>query len=400
MSQHPDHPPSSLPGEIAAVVGEMLATIGDQMHVVARLAMLTRDLAESTALQSADPALRQQITELSDRLAPAARSGGARIGLAEEQARRRHAVLDLYASTDLSNYAIAHQAGVDESTPAKILRKARAAGDRRAAQGDLRRQQPQADQAALSPAYPQAPHDGLPENGGNASPEWPVESGASGICPAEGEEVVPAPAVEEEAATTVDPAPAPELDIVGIDLGSTADRIGVYPPQARPSAIDALRAANKRILRQPTEMELADELDDEPQPRRPEPEARRGPAGLAQRVAARVERPQEPVKPVTKAIPLTEAEVGMPILHVDRKAKTVIGPLGTWGGCTDIVLSVMDRLADGNLYGQPVLQKLAGFNRPETFSTVLKRWKEELQAIGVEMYSRPAGVRLQRQEIV
>lgn len=395
MSQHPNASPSPLAGELAAVIAEVVTAQANAMHAVARLAQLTRDLVEGTALRSSDAALFQEIADLTAGTAPRA----AHRTLAEEQAQRREMVLDLYATTDLSAYAIARRAGVDGSTPAKILRKARAAGDRRAAEGDLRRQ-PAADQAAPSPAFPSTPHDGLPENGGNASPEWPVESGASGICPAEGEEVVPAPDVGEAVAPAVDPTPAPEPDIVGIDLGSTADRIGVYPPQARPSAIDALRAANKRILRQPSEMELADELDDEPQPRRPEPEARRGPAGLAQRVAARVERPQEPVKPVTKAIPLTEEEVGLPILHIDRKAKTIVGPLGTWGGCTDIVLTVMGRLADGNLYGQPVLQKLAGFNRSETFNTILNRWKEELQAIGVEMYSGPAGVRLQRQEIV
>lgn len=398
MSQHPNASPSPIAGEIAAVIGEFVTAQANAMHAVARLAMLTRDLVEGTAPQTSAPEVRQEIADLAQRLPPVAAEPRT------NRAERREMILDLYATTDLTGHAIARRAGVVLDTPRKIIRKAREAGDRRAAQGDLRRQ-PAADQAAPSPAFPSTPHDGLPENGGNASPEWPVESGASGICPAEGEEVVPVPGVEEAAATAVDPAPAPESDwtkpigiIVASDPAAATATVATTPTGR--SAIDALRAANKRILHQPSEMELADELDDEPQPRRPEPEARRGPAGLAQRVAARVERPQEPVKPATKAIPLTEAEVGMPILHVDRKAKTVIGPLGTWGGCTDIVLTVMDRLADGNLYGQPVLQKLAGFNRPETFNTVLKRWKEELQAIGVEMYSGPAGVRLQRQEIV
>ncbi|KMO18885.1 hypothetical protein QR78_14320 [Methylobacterium indicum] len=141
------------------------------------------------------------------------------------------------------------------------------------------------------------------------------------------------------------------------------------PTEAGHSVIDALRSANERILRPASEMELADELEDEPAPRRAVP--------------------QEPV-----------TEVGLPILHIDTKGQKVIGPLGTWGGCSPIVLTVMARLADGNLYGQPVLQKLAGFARPETFDTVLKRWRDELREIGVEMFVGPAGIRLQRQEIV
>ncbi len=402
MSQHPNASPSPLAGEIAAVIAEVVTAQANTMHAVARLAMLARDLAQDTALTPPDAALFQEIANPTAPAHPAAHT---------DRADRREIILDLYATTNLTGYAIARRVGVALDTPSKLVRKARAAGDRRAAQGDLLRRDQPADQAAPLRETPSTPHDGLPENGGNASPARPEETGALGKAPAQGEEVVPAPSAGEELTTSDDPAPAPELAIVGVDLGLGPARTGIHDPdrvlvagtREHRTVIDALRSANERILRPAAEMELADELEDAPPPRRAapqEPVTKRGPAGLAQRVSARVERPQDPAKPTTKAIPLTEAEVGLPIIHVDRKAKTVVGPLGTWGGCPDIVLAVMTRLADGNLYGQPVLQKLAGFNRPETFASVLKRWKGELQDIGVEMYVGEAGVRLQRQEIV
>ncbi|WP_048428195.1 hypothetical protein [Methylobacterium indicum] len=372
MSQHPNASPSPLAGEIAAVIGEFVTAQANAMHAVARLAMLTRDLVEGTAPQTSAPEVRQEIADLAQRLSPvvAAEPRTNRTGL-------REIILDLYATTNLTGYAIARRVGVALDTPSKLVRKARAAGDRRAAQGDLLRRDQPADQAAPLHATPSTPHDGLPENGGNASPARPEETGALGKAPAQGEEVVPTSRAGEELTTSDDPAPAPEPNIVAVDLGKVMGVVSdvsgltamLKPTEAGHSVIDALRSANERILRPASEMELADELEDEPAPRRAVP--------------------QEPV-----------TEVGLPILHIDTKGQKVIGPLGTWGGCSPIVLTVMARLADGNLYGQPVLQKLAGFARPETFDTVLKRWRDELREIGVEMFVGPAGIRLQRQEIV
>ena len=172
-------------------------------------------------------------------------------------------------------------------------------------------------------------------------------------------------------------------------------------------------------------MELADELTDEPAPvstRRNEeqieriaaaaervaakaqPKPRATPAGLARRVAPKVERAPEPAAPpapVIRAVVPTESEVGLPILLVDRKAKTVTGPTGVWGGCSSIVLDVCERLADGRLYGHPLIQGIAKVAREETFGLMLARWKSELKAIGVEVYDgKGYGIRLQRQEPV
>ncbi len=94
------------------------------------------------------------------------------------------------------------------------------------------------------------------------------------------------------------------------------------------------------------------------------------------------------------------AAIGLPILEIDRKAQRVIGPFGDWRGCPIIILNVLEKLIDGSTQEISVLQKLAGFNRPDTFDTVMKRWKDELHEIGVEMITGPDGIRLQRQEIV
>ena len=400
MSQHPNASPSPLAGELAAGIAEVVTAQANTMHAVARLAMLARDLAQDTALTPPDAALFQEIANFTAPAHPTAHT---------DRADRREIILDLYATTNLTGYAIARRVGVALDTPSKLVRKARAAGDRRAAQGDLLRRDQPADQAAPLRETPSAPHDGLPENGGNASPARPEETGALGKAPAQGEEVVPTSRAGEAVAPADDPAPAPEPDrtkpighVLGPVSGSTAE-IVLKATAEGVSVLHALREANARLMAEHTEMEFADELEDEPAPRRAvpqEPVTKRGPAGLAQRVSARVERSQEPAKPTTRAIPLTEAEVGLPIIHVDTRGQKVVGPLGTWGGCSPIVLTVMARLADGNLYGQPILQKLAGFARPETFDTVVKRWRDELREIGVEMFVGPAGIRLQRQEIV
>jgi hypothetical protein len=402
VSQHPNASPSPLAGEIAVVIAEFMTAQANQMHALARLAQITKDLVEGTALQSGDAALFQEIADLTAGTAPRP----AYRTLAEEQAQRRETVLDLFATTDLSVYAIARRAGVDGSTPSKILRKARAAGDRRAAQGDLRRQ-PAADQAAPLQNSPSAPHDGLPENGGIASPARPEEMGASGTCPAKGEEVVPAPDRGEELATSDDPPPAPEQNwdspighVTGLESTAVGLTVTATPTAAGRNAIDALRAANERLRQRPTEMEIADELDPEPPPRRAEPEARRGPAGLAQRAAKRVEKREEPAAPVIKVEVPTEEQVGLPILHVDKKAKTVTGPLGVWRDCTPIVLAVAQCLGDGALHNHSQLQQISGFKTPETFKGVWAHWKKIIEGLGVKVYDeRGWGVRLSRVEV-
>ncbi len=67
MSQHPNASPSPLAGEIAAVIGEFVTAQANAMHAVARLAMLTRDLVEGTALQTSAPEVRQEIADLAMR---------------------------------------------------------------------------------------------------------------------------------------------------------------------------------------------------------------------------------------------------------------------------------------------------------------------------------------------
>lgn len=453
MSQHPNASPSPLAGEIAAVIGEFVTAQANAMHAVARLAMLTRDLVEGTSLTSSAPEIRQEIADLAERLSP--------VVTAEprtNRAERREMILDLYATTDLSGHAIARRAGVVLDTPRKIIRKAREAGDRRAAQGDLRRQ-PAADQAAPLRYSPSTPRDGLPENGGNASPERPVESGASGTSPAKGEEVVPTSRAGEELTTSDDPAPAPEPDddrdwlynsILHVEIDEEralkAKPIGVIsdaketpsglvatakPTEAGRSVIDALHSANERILRPAAEMELADELKEEAPPvsrttvyeerlaraaaladarrreasekyaAKTEPALKRGPAGLAQRAAARVEKRQEPAPaPVIKIEVPTEEQVGLPILHVDRKAKTVTGPIGVMRDCSSIVLDVCERLADGRLYSHEKIQQIAGVTKEQTFGVMLSRWKRELRDVGVEVYDQKGyGLRLHRREV-
>ena len=204
MSQHPNASPSAL-------AGALLATVGELLHVTTRLTQISRDLVESTALQTGDVQLRQQIDAMVDRIAAQAQTDTAALGaLPSSRGERRSMVLELYATTDLPLVTIARRAGVDVGTPKKILRKARAEGDRQAAQGDLRRQTA-ADQAAPLPYSARSPHDGLPESAGNASPDQPVEEGATQD-PAQGEEVVPASRAGEELTTSDDPAPASEFE--------------------------------------------------------------------------------------------------------------------------------------------------------------------------------------------
>lgn len=415
MSQHPIENLSAPASEIATVLGELLINISDQLHTAARLAMLSRDLVESTSLQTGDPQIRQRMDDLVERLSAQTQADIAAISAPpRSQYGRREMVLDLYATTDLPLADIARRAGVDTDTPRRILRRMRADGDRRAAQGDLRRQQA-ADQAAPLQNSARSPHDGLPESAGKASPDQPVEEGATSQDPAQGEEVVPTSRAGEELTTSDDPAPAPEPIIVGVDMGSTPDRMGVFARKDDGALVE---------VRLPTEMELADELSDEPavvsRTRRNEEQIariaaaakrvaakaeatpKRGPAGVAQRAAARVERAPEPETPpastVRRIVP-TEEEIGLPILHVDRKAKTITGPIAVWGDCSTILLAVAERLADGRLYGHEKVQEIAGFKKWETFRIVWEGWKRQFEDIGVGVYDEKGyGVRLSRTE--